>query len=94
MAYATQLAECIQQCATSNSYPPGQNGHNFANNIFKRIFLNENVGTLIQLSLKVFANGPIDSKSALVQVMACRLFGAKPLPEPMLFQFTEAYIRH
>ena len=22
--------------------------------------------------------------SALVQVMACRLFGAKPLPEPML----------
>ena len=23
--------------------------------------------------------------SALVQVMACRLFGAKPLPEPMLF---------
>ena len=24
------------------------------------------------------------TRSALVQVMACRLFGAKPLPEPML----------
>ena len=24
------------------------------------------------------------SGSTLVQVMACRLFGAKPLPEPML----------
>ena len=24
------------------------------------------------------------TKSALVQEMACRLFGAKPLPEPML----------
>ena len=24
------------------------------------------------------------TRSALVQVMACRLFGGKPLPEPML----------
>ena len=31
---------------------------------------------------------------ALVQVMACRLLGAKPLPEPMLTHFTGAYIRH
>ena len=34
--------------------------------------------------------GPIDIKSALVQVMACSLLGAKPLPEPMLTQFTDA----
>ena len=25
--------------------------------------------------------------SALVQIMACRLFGAKPLPEPMLTDY-------
>ena len=32
--------------------------------------------------------GPIDNKSALVQVMACHRIGDKPLPEPMLTQFT------
>ena len=26
--------------------------------------------------------------------MACRLFGDKPLPESMLTQFTDAYVRH
>ena len=29
--------------------------------------------------------------SALVQVMACRLFGAKPLPEPMLKDLSMMY---
>ena len=29
--------------------------------------------------------------SALGHVMACRLFGAKSLPEPMLTQFTDIY---
>ena len=37
-----------------------------------------------QISPKFVPEGPIDNKSALVQVMACRLFGAKPLPEPRL----------
>ena len=37
---------------------------------------------------------PVDNKSALVQVMAWRLLDAKPLPEPMLTQFTDAYMRH
>ena len=27
-------------------------------------------------------------------VMACRLFGTKPLPEPMLTQFTDVYMGH
>ena len=34
------------------------------------------------------------SKSALVQVMAWHRTGEKPLPESMLTQFTDAYIRH
>ena len=38
--------------------------------------------------------GPIDNKSALVQVMAWRRTGYKPLPEPMLAQFTDAYMGH
>ena len=38
--------------------------------------------------------GPIDNKSVLVQVMAWRRRGDKPLPEPMLAQFPDAYMRH
>ena len=36
----------------------------------------------------------IDNKAALVQVMAWRRTGDKLLPEPMLMQFTDAYMRH
>ena len=65
-----------------------------ADNIFKRILLNENVRILIQISLKFVPVGSIDDKTALVQVMAWRRTGDKPLPEAMLTQFTEPYMRH
>ena len=61
--------------------------------IFKR-FLNENVRTSIQISLKFVPEGSIDNKQALVQVMAVRRTGDKPLPEAVLTPFTEAYMRH
>ena len=35
-----------------------------------------------------------DNKSALIQVMACHHTSDKPLPEQMLTQFTDAYMRH
>ena len=38
--------------------------------------------------------GPIDQKSTLVQAMAWRRTGDKSLPEPMLIQITDAYMRH
>ena len=65
-----------------------------ANNIFKCIFMNEKLRILIPISLKFVPKGPIDNKSALVQVMAWRRTGDKPLPEPMLDEFTDAYMRH
>ena len=65
-----------------------------ANDIFKCIFLNENDKIPIQVSLKLVCKSPIDNKPALVQVMAWRWIGDKPLPEPMLTQFTDAYMRH
>ena len=37
---------------------------------------------------------PIDNKPALAQVMVCRRTGDKPLPEPMMTQFTDAYMQH
>ena len=65
-----------------------------ADDIFKRIFLNENVSILIQISLKFVPKGSIDKNSALIQVMAWRRTGDKPLPEAMMTQFTDAYMRH
>ena len=62
--------------------------------IFKRIFLNENVAILIQISQLIVSKGPIDNKPALVQIMACRRTGDKPLSEPMMAYFTDAYMRH
>ena len=61
--------------------------------IFKSIF-NESVWISITISLKFIPKGPIDNKSALVQVVAWHRTGEKPLPESMLTQFTDAYIRH
>ena len=38
-----------------------------------------------------FPKGPIDSKWALVQVMAWYWLGIKPLPGPLMTQFTDTY---
>ena len=65
-----------------------------ADDIFKYIFLNENDNIAIEISLELVPRGPINNKSALVQVMAWHRTVAKPLPEPMMTQFTDAYIRH
>ena len=75
------------------SSPPEQNGRHFADNVSKFIFLNEKFCILIQISLKFVAKGSIDKTVALVQVMARRRTGDKPLPEPMLTQFLDAYMR-
>ena len=77
-----------------NSCPPGQNGRHFTDDVFKYIFLNDMFNISIQISLKFVPKGPIDKYSALVQVIAWHGTGDKPLPEPMLTQFTDAYMPH
>ena len=52
---------------------------------FECIFFNEN---------DFVSRNPIDNKPALIQVMAWRRTGDEPLPELMLIQFTDTYIRH
>ena len=66
-----------------NTLRPRQNGRLFADDTLKRIFLNENVRISIEISLKFVPEGPINNIPALVQIIACRLNGAKPLSEPM-----------
>ena len=63
---------------------PRQNGRRFADDTFNCIFLNENVRNSIQISLKFVPQGPINNNSALVQIMAWRRSGDKPLSEPMM----------
>ena len=69
-----------------NTLRPGQNGRHFPHGIFHSIFVNENIWTPIKISLKFVPKGPIDTIPALVQIMACRLIGAKPLSEPMIIR--------
>ena len=61
-----------------NSSPPGQNGSNFADNIFRCIFMNEKFCILIKISLKFVPRGPSDNNPALVQIMAWCRIGNKP----------------
>ena len=66
-----------------NTLRPGQNGRHFADDIFKCIFLNENVWISIKISPKFVPQGPVNNILALAQVMASRRPGDKPLSGPM-----------
>ena len=65
-----------------------QNGRHFADDTFNRIFVNENVRISIRFSLKFVPKGPINNIPALVQIMAWRRPGDKPLSEPMMVSLT------
>ena len=67
-----------------NTLRPRQNGRHFPGDIFKWIFFNENVWISINISLKFVPRGPINNIPTLVQVMAWRRSGDKPLSEPMI----------
>ena len=67
-----------------NSLRPRQDGRHFPDDTFKRIFRNENVRILINISLKFVPKGLINNIPALVQIMAWRRPGDKPLSEPMI----------
>ena len=49
-----------------NSFPSGQNGCHFVDDIFRCISMNEKFCILIKISLKFVPKGPIDLKPALV----------------------------
>ena len=60
------------------------NGRHFPNDIFKWIFLNENVMISINISLNFIPMGQIKNIPTLVQVMAWRRPGDKPLSKKMM----------
>ena len=67
-----------------NSLRPRQNRRHFAEDVFKCIFLTENVRISIKISLKFVPKGPINNNPALVHIMAWRWSGDRPLSEPMM----------
>ena len=67
-----------------NTLRPSRNEQHFADDIFKRIFFNKNVWISIKISLKFVPKGLINNNPALVQIMAWRRSGDKPLSETML----------
>ena len=82
---------CFQVCrlpyvllVAFNTLRPRQNSLHFSDDIFKYTFLNEHVWILIKISLKFITKGLINNISALVQIMAWRRPGNKPLSEPIM----------
>ena len=66
-----------------NTLRPRQNGRHF-----ECIFLNENNKISIKITLKFVPKGPINKIPALVQIMAWRRPGDKPLSEPLMASST------
>ena len=69
-----------------NTLRPRQDGRHFPDDIFKCIFLNENVWILIKISLKFVPEVRNNNIPALVQMMDWCRPGEKPLSEPMIVE--------
>ena len=67
-----------------NTLRPRQNGSHFPDDSFNWIFSIENVWISINISPKFVPDGQINNIPALVQIMAWRRPGDKPLSEPMM----------
>ena len=62
--------------------------------IFKCIFMNDIIWISIKISMQFVPEDPVNNIPALVQIMAWRRPGDKPLSEPMMAPFTDAHMRH
>ena len=78
------LSEVLASVIFFNTLRSRRNEQLFADNIFKRIFFNENVWISITISLKFVRKGSNNNIPALVQIMAWRRSGDKQLSEPMM----------
>ena len=77
-----------------NSLRPIQNRRHSSDDVSKCNFIDKNVWIPIKISLKFVPKGSINNIPALVQIMAWRRTGDKPLSEPMMTQFNDAYMRY
>ena len=78
------LTQMIIISSSLNTLRLRQNGRHFADNLFKCLFLNDNVRIFNTISLKFVPKGLVKNIPALVQIMAWHWPGNKPLSEPMM----------
>ena len=90
LSHSQVLGECKVYLGSStfginefDTLRPSQNGRYFTDDTFSRIFVNENVRISINFRLNL-PKDPINNIPALVQIMAWRRPGDKPLSEPMM----------
>ena len=93
IAKASEIVFIMNQ-SNINSLRLKQNKRHFADDVFKCNFLNENVWILTKISLQFVPKGPFNNIPALVQIMARRWTGDRPLSEPMMTQFNDAYMHY
>ena len=74
-----------------NTSRPKQNGRHFADDILICSFFNENARISLKISLKFVPKFRINNIPALVQIMAWRRPGDKPLSEPMMVSLLTHY---
>ena len=76
--WASSFGKSLLTHWSRDKWPPFSRRH------FKCIFLNENIWISSLISPKFVPEGPINNIPALVQIMAWRRPGDKPLSEPMM----------
>ena len=81
---ANHQSVCSSVWPMFNTLRPRQNGRHFADDVFKCIYLNENMWISLKISLKFVHKGLINNIPSLVQIMAWCRPGGKPLSEPMM----------
>ena len=86
VGWSYPISECVESTRKLALTHWGQDkmAINFPEDIFKCIFLNENVWISIKISLKFVPQGTINGIPSLVQILAWRWPGDKPLSEPMM----------
>ena len=81
---SSRISVLLKSTLCFNTLRLRQNGRYFPDDIFKCVFMDENVEISIEISLKFVPKGPINEIPALVQIMAWHRPGDKPLSEPMM----------
>ena len=77
-----------QYSKNTHSHIEAKIGRHVTEDNFKCIFMNENVRISTKISSMFILKGPISNIPALVQIMAWRRPGAKPLSEPMMVRLS------
>ena len=83
--YVVYSIKCVHSFFLAfNTLRPRQNGHHFADDPFRCIFLNETVRIAIKFSPKFVPTCQMNNIRALGQIMTLCQPGNKPLSEPMM----------